>query len=79
VFAEAYLHRSTPAEQDMTKRGLNELLFEDHRGRADPDAVGFFCECPDPACRRAIWLTTAEYDQASTTPGRPALVGREHG
>ena len=67
------------ADQEMTKRTLNELLFEDHRRRGDPDAIGFFCECPDPSCYRVVWLTADEYDQAAATPGRPALVGREHG
>jgi hypothetical protein len=59
---------------DMSVRwGLGEATesprrrFNDDRkrvfGRDRGQRIAFLCECSDPACRKAVLLTVAEYDQ----------------
>jgi len=38
----------------------------------------FFCECDDPGCLQAIWLSPAEYD-ARTNGSRAPLLSEDPG
>lgn len=62
-----------PRTSDVMRR-VNELICESlvNGGRAEP--VAFFCECADPGCYRAVWLTPAEYEEAKTDRGWAALA-----
>jgi hypothetical protein len=51
----------------------NDLMREGLR-HADADyKVAFFCECEDPSCYAAVWLTCTEYDQRRAT-SQPVIV-----
>ena len=59
------------------KRAANEIL----RGTAAPDdtlPLPYYCECDDPACRVAIWLTASAYDRLQAGPDSPPLLVDEH-
>ncbi len=60
---EGRVHRTgSAAPSPRNARRVNETL----RAAADVVAVpiAFFCECGDPTCSEAVWLTGAEYDRA---------------
>jgi hypothetical protein len=58
------------------KREANAIL---RRSADGPFAeLPYFCECGDPACLLAVWLTAAEYDRLrEEEPHRPLLAGHE--
>lgn len=44
-------------------------------GREEP--VAFFCECGDPDCYRAVWLSPARYAEEARDP-RWSVAAPEH-
>jgi hypothetical protein len=58
------------------KRAANAIL---RRSADGPFAqLPYFCECDDPGCLLAVWLTAAEYDLLrEEDPHRPLLAGHE--
>ena len=43
---------------------------------AQPERLPYFCECDDPACLRAVWLTPEEYDRRKADPA--PLLADDH-
>ena len=71
---EARAHKFA-ANQSRFRR-LNERLQRaaySHRFEAG-DRVPFLCECADPGCFEAVWLSMAEYEQVRAHPSRFVLV-----
>lgn len=62
---------------DELMRRANDMIWESLGlgGRREP--VAFFCECSDPACYRAVWLTPDEYEAARQEPGWAPLADHE--
>jgi hypothetical protein len=57
------------------RREVNEFRRAKFGGEEDR-AVAFVCECADPDCRRAVILTTAEYDaERASTAGAVLYPG----
>ena len=40
---------------------------------AQPERLPYFCECDDPDCLRAVWLSLAEYDRRRDDSTEPLL------
>jgi hypothetical protein len=64
-------------------RDANDLIREGLR-HADPDyKVAFLCECEEPSCYAAVWLTCSEYEerrarsQPVVVPGHRAQAAAE--
>ena len=53
------------------KRDANRRMPERLRIAGVDEPIAFFCECDDPACYRAVWLTWSEY---KWTGGRSSAV-----
>jgi hypothetical protein len=71
---EARAHKFA-ANQSRFRRS-NERLQRaaySHGFKAD-DRVPFLCECADPGCFEAVWLSTNEYEQVRAYPSRFVLV-----
>ena len=43
---------------------------------AQPERLPYFCECDDPTCLRAVWLTAEEYDRRKADPA--PLLADDH-
>jgi hypothetical protein len=57
-------------------RRANERLeraAQSHQFKAG-DRVPFLCECADPGCFEAVWLSIDEYEQVRAHPSRFVLV-----
>ena len=59
------------------KRRANELMREGLRHFDPTEPIPYFCECPDPGCYLAVWLTGTEYEERRGDPFR-RLVVRAH-
>lgn len=57
-------------------RQVNDLMRAGLRNRGPAEPIAFFCECDDPACYRAVWLTLGEYDALRADP-RVTLLAEE--
>ena len=56
------------------KRQTNDYMRHGLQ-RLDPnEAIPFFCECDDPDCFAAVWLTGLAYDQLGGSPAGRALT-----
>lgn len=54
------------AANDLMRNTLINLIAEEP----------FFCECDDPACTTAVWLSRQDYDRLRAQPGwRPLVAG----
>jgi len=54
------------AANDLMRNTLIDLIAEEP----------FFCECDDPSCTTAVWLSRQEYDRLRARPGwRPLVAG----
>lgn len=53
------------------KQAANAMM----RATADPRParLPYFCECGDPDCLRAVWLSPAEYDRRRDDSREPLL------
>lgn len=74
VDEEARAHKLA-ANQSRFRR-TNERLERaaySHRFEAT-DRLPFLCECADPGCFEAVWLSIAEYEQVRAHPSRFVLV-----
>ena len=56
----------------QAKRVANDLMHRSLR-RREETPIAFFCECPDDACFRAVWLTVSEYARARADSSWVAL------
>jgi len=54
-------------------RDANELIREGLRHADASYKVAFLCECEDPSCYDAVWLTCAEYEQRRAA-SQPLIV-----
>jgi hypothetical protein len=45
----------------------------------NPDPIAFYCECDNPRCFKAVWLTATEYDHARSDPTWEAVVEQHRG
>jgi hypothetical protein len=59
------------------KRRANELMRRGLRQFDPTEPIPFFCECQDPGCYQAVWLTGSEYEERRDDPSR-RLVVRAH-
>ena len=60
-----------------TKREVNRSLCT-NAGTTLGSAIPFFCECSDPRCHHAVWLTLDEYERASEYDDWAALTAGCH-
>jgi hypothetical protein len=64
--------RSSPSE---LKRAVNELMTGGEvRGHAPAGPLPLFCECGEPHCYQAVWLTASEYRTRRAGPAWWALA-----
>ena len=56
------------------KRATNELIRESLQDRDRADMIGFFCECGDPACFEAVWLSLDDYQAERAGPEGTVLT-----
>jgi hypothetical protein len=71
---EARAHKFA-ANQSRFRRSNERLqrAARSHGFKAD-DRVPFLCECADPGCFEAVWLSPNEYEQVRAYPSRFVLV-----
>ncbi|HLB19430.1 MAG TPA: hypothetical protein VK613_09890 [Gaiellaceae bacterium] len=48
--------------------------LQDRASLVDSERLKFVCECGDPACRRPVFLTLAEYEAHRPDP----IIHRDH-
>jgi hypothetical protein len=56
------------------KQEINRLMRGSLGSRSESERIGYFCECDDPHCYKAVWLTAAEYDRRRRNPAWRALI-----
>lgn len=65
---------TTETRQGDRMRQVNDSMLESLVNSGYDEPIAFFCECSDPDCYQAVWLTSAEYAEARAEPTwRPLL------
>jgi hypothetical protein len=70
--ARAYKLAANQSRFRRSNERLQRAAYS-HRFKAD-DRVPFLCECADPGCFEAVWLSTSEFEQVRAYPNRFVLV-----
>lgn len=74
VDEEARVHKLA-ANQSRFRRANERLERAAHSHRFEAtDRLPFLCECADPGCFEAVWLSISEYEQVRAHPSRFVLL-----
>lgn len=67
------------ARRSERMRQVNDAMWEGLSSGSYSEPIAFFCECADPGCYQAVWLTSEEYASARVDPVWIALQAGHRG